>query len=61
MLCLTGPDKVCGRYGDGGECNQWITREQAAEASARIKDIPVKTMENKNRVVRKFLKLKSRL
>ena len=54
------PDKVCGRYGDGGECDQWITREQAAEA-ARIDDFPVKTMENKNRVARKFLKLKDRL
>ena len=55
------PDKVCGRYGDRGECDKWITREQAAEASARIEDFPVKTMENKNRVARKFLKLKDRL
>ena len=55
------PDKVCGRYGDGGECDQWITREQAAEPSARIEDFPLKTMENNNRVARKFLKLKSRL
>ena len=55
------PDMVCGRYGDGGECDKWMTREQAAEASASIEDFPVKTMENKNRVARKFLKLKSRL
>ena len=53
------PDKVCGRYGDGGKCDQWVKREQAAEAS--IEDFPIKTMENKNRVARKFLKLKSRL
>ena len=55
------PDKVCGRYGDGGECDRWITREQAAELSARIEDFPLKTMGNNNRVARKFLKLKSRL
>ena len=54
------PDKVCGRYGDGGECDKWITREQAAEA-ASIQDFPLKTMENKIRVAREFLKLKSRL
>ena len=55
------PNKVCGRYGDGGECDQWITREQAAESSARIEDFPLKTMEINNRVARKFLKLKTRL
>ena len=55
------PDKVCGRYGDGGECDRWIIRDQAAEPHASIEDIPLKTMENKIRAARKFLQLKSRL
>ena len=43
------PDMVCGRYGDGGECDKWITREQAAEASASTVDFPRKTMEKKKK------------
>ena len=61
VMLYAQPDMVCGRYGDGGECDKWITREQAAEASASTKDFPRKTMEKKNRMAREFLKLKSRL
>ena len=56
------PDRVCGRYGDGGECDWWGKRETPGERSTNIKDLLArKVRTSKNRAAREFLKRKSRL
>ena len=56
------PDKVCGRYGDGGECDRWRKRENPGERSTNIKDLLArKVRTSKNRAAREFLKRKNRL
>ncbi|CAH3015035.1 unnamed protein product [Porites evermanni] len=56
------PDKVCGRYGDGGECDRWGKRENPGERSTNIKDLLArKVRTSKNRAAREFLKRKRRL
>ena len=56
------PDKVCGRYGDGGECDRWGKRENPGERSTNVKDLLArKVRTSKNRAAREFLKRKKRL